>query len=193
MLTPHGRCEKQKQQATEASSPSGFRRPAPKPSLRIHQAMASTRQKQRSLSQNQSLRICKTSTNAFLSAIAYFRKIFPEDAFRDVEWADNVQFPTLTHTQSKRLSLHKDEDTNASLFAKWITENIYEMIDKKYLETLHLSISKANPDGTECVGNALQERYSLQYEYCDNGQVTYWKNKEPSHDRRNQRQIFFQP
>ena len=93
--------------------------------------MASTRQKQRSLSQNQSLRICKTSTNAFLSAIAYFRKIFPEDAFRDVEWADNVQFPTLTHTQSKRLSLHKDEDTNASLFAKWITENIYEMSTTK--------------------------------------------------------------
>ena len=58
-------------------------------------------------------------------------RFFLEDAFRDVEWADNVQFPTLTHTQSKRLSLNKDEDTNASLFAKWITENLYEMIDKK--------------------------------------------------------------
>ena len=135
--------------------------------------MASTRQKQRSLSQNQSLRICKTSTNAFLKFNCLLQKDFSEDAFRDVEWADNVQFPTLTHTQSKRLSLHKDEDTNASLFAKWITENIYEMIDKKYLETLHLSISKANPDGTACVGNALQERYSLQYEYCDNGQVNF--------------------
>lgn len=79
----------------------------------------------------------------------------------------------MTHSNGKRLSLCKDEDTNVSLFAKWINENVYEMIAKKYLKTLHMSISKANPDGTMCVENALQERYSLRYEYCDNGEVNF--------------------
>ena len=60
--------------------------------------MAAFAQKKRvvGLTESQSLRICKTSTNAFLSSIAYFRKIFPEEMFRQVRWADNIQFPTLS-------------------------------------------------------------------------------------------------
>ena len=54
-----------------------------------------------SLTESQSVRICKTSTNAFLSSIAYFRKIFPENRFRDVYWADGVQFPTLNYDRKE--------------------------------------------------------------------------------------------
>ena len=126
-----------------------------------------------SLTESQSVRICKTSTNAFLSSIAYFRKIFPENRFRDVYWADGVQFPTLNYDKKEenKLSLRKVEDPNVTLFAKWLNEGVYEMIEKKYLKKLSLSISKANPDGTSVEHEPLQERYTLNYTYADDGQI----------------------
>ena len=75
--------------------------------------------------------------------------------------------------EDNKLSLPRDEDANVSLFAKWITESVYEMIEKKYLKKLNLSISKANADGTQVSGGGLQERYTLNYDYTEDGRVQF--------------------